>query len=140
MRKLLQLIVFFLFFSYFAYGDSYKSKDLILLKKDKMEKILIKYDDVEKIFKFRWTLYKNGGLVVFRAYDQIVGQNILYLNHFNQSVRVELRSRGSGMAWLPYIILKFVKFDYERKEATFELYLFDKKGQIEMKFLTKEAL
>lgn len=139
MTKILQLILLLSFFAVSINAQLYKAKHVIKLKKDKTEKILVKYDDIDKLLKFRWTLYHNEGLVLFRSYDQIVGQNVLYLNHTNQSVRFELKSRAGGFYSLPYIILKFVKFDYQTQEAVFELYLFDKKKQIDLKFLTKEA-
>ncbi|MBU0632244.1 hypothetical protein KKA17_06350 [bacterium] len=140
MTKFLQAILLLSIFSVSINAQLYKAKYNIKLKKDKTEKILVKYDDIEKLFKFRWTLYHNDGLVLLRSYDQIVAQNILYLGQTNQSVRLELRSRAGGFNSLPYIILKFVKFDYQTQEAEFELFLFDKQEQIDLKFLAKEAL
>ncbi|WP_345993846.1 hypothetical protein [Sulfurimonas sp. HSL-1716] len=140
MIRFLQVILLLSFFSVSINAQLYKTKYNIKLKKDKTEKILVKYEGIEKLFKFRWTLYHNDGLVVLRSYDEAVAQNILYLNHVNQSVRVELKTRAGGFYSLPYIILKFVKFDYQTQEAVFELFLFDKKEQIDLKFLTKEAL
>ena len=139
MTKLLQVILFFSIFTVSINAQVYKAKYDIKLKKDKTEKILVKYDGIEKLLKFRWTLYTNDGLVILRSYDQIVAQNILYLGHTNQSIRLELKSRAGGFFSLPYIILKFVKYDYQTQEAQFGLFLFDKKSQIELKFLTKEA-
>ncbi|WP_345980804.1 hypothetical protein [Sulfurimonas sp. HSL3-2] len=140
MVRFLQVILLLSVFSVSINAQLYEASYNIKLKKDKTEKILVKYDGIEKLLKFRWTLYHNDGLVLFRSYDQIVAQNILYLGHTNQSIRLELKSRAGGFYSLPYIILKFVKFDYQTQEATFELFLFDKKKQIDLKFLTKEAL
>ena len=107
----------------------------ITLKKDEQKKILVKYGSIEKIFKFRWTLYKNGGLVVFKSYDRIVGQNVLYLRHKNQSFRLELKSKGTGFNNVPYLLVKFEKFNYETNEATFKLFLSDKKQKVNLKHL-----
>ena len=136
---------FFYFFLWFSllnvsiYAQEYRLKETIVLKKDKTKKFLVKYGEIEKLFQFNWTLYINDGLVVKRSYNREVAQNILYLNHINQSIRVELKPQSIGFRLLPYIILKFVKFDAITQEATFELFLFDKKEQIEFKSLTKEV-
>ena len=63
-------------------GDVFRDKVIITIKKDEQKKILVKYDEITKLFKFRWTLYKNKGLVIHRSYDRVVAQNILYLEHF----------------------------------------------------------
>ena len=107
----------------------------ISLKKDEQKKILVKYGNVEKLFKFRWTLYKNGGLVLFRSYDKIVSQNVLYLRHKNASVRFNLMPRGAGSYQVPYMLLKFKEFNDKTKEALFELYISDKKMQIGLEYL-----
>jgi len=85
----------------------------------------------KKLFKFSWTLYTNGGLVVFRSYDKIVAQNVLYLSHQNQSFRFDLKTRGADSYNVPYILMKFKEFDRKTNEAKFELMLSDKKKQIE---------
>ncbi|NCO01510.1 MAG: hypothetical protein GW906_06750 [Epsilonproteobacteria bacterium] len=108
---------------------------VIKLKKDEQKKILVKYDSKEKLFQFRWTLYKNDGLVVFRSYDKIVAQNILYIRNKNQSFRFYLKPKGGKSYDVPYVLVKFKAFDYETNEATFELYLSDKNMQISLKYL-----
>jgi len=105
------------------------------LKKDETKKILVKYGTSQKIFSFRWTLYKNDGLVVFSSYDQIVSQHILYLNYHNQSIRVELKPRGAYEYNVPYILVKFVKFDFAKQKAKFEIWLLDKRQEVFLKYL-----
>lgn len=124
-------------FSFISAND-YREIKKISLKKDEQKKILVKYDNKEKLFTFRWTLYKNSGLVIFRSYDRIVAQNILYLRHKNQSVRVELKTRGADFYNVPYLLLKFKEFNYETHRAEFELFLSDKKEQIELKDLNND--
>lgn len=113
-------------------------KEEIRLKKDEQKKILVKYDDKEKLFIFRWTLYKNGGLVMFRVYDKIVAQNVLYLRYQNESFRFDLKNRSLDAHEVPYILVKFKEFDEKKKEAVFDLFLFDKKKQVELEFLKNE--
>ena len=105
------------------------------LKKDEQKKILVKYDNKKRLFKFRWTLYVNDGLVVLRSYDKTVAQNILYLNYRNQSFRIELKTRGADFYNVPYILIKFKKFDVKKNIAVFVLYLSDDKDQIRLQIL-----
>ena len=105
------------------------------LKKDETKKILVKYASSEKLLTFRWTLYKNDALVVFSSYDQIVSQHLLYRNHTNQSLRIELQSRGAHEFIVPYMLIKFDDFDFEKHEAKISLWLYDKRHEIYLKYL-----
>jgi hypothetical protein len=116
-------------------ANEYRDIVTIKLKKDEQKKILVKYGTSEKLFKFRWTLYVNGGLVVLRSYDRVVAQNVLYLRDRNRSFRLELKPKGADFYNVPYILVKFKEFDFETNEATFELFLSDKKSQIDLKYL-----
>ena len=108
------------------------------LKKDETKKILVKYDSSEKLLTFRWTLYKNDALVVFSSFDQIVSQHLLYKNHTNQNIRLELISRGAHEYVEPYMLIKFDDFDFAKHEAKISLWLYDKRHQIYLKYLDKE--
>ncbi len=110
----------------------------ISLKKDEQKKFLVKYGAKERLFTFRWTLYINDGLVIFRSYDKRVAQNILYLNHKNQSFRVELKTPGADFYNVPYILLKFKKFDFTTEKASFDLMLSDEKMQIALEELKQK--
>jgi hypothetical protein len=118
-----------------VFGSDFRDLKQISLQKDVPKKILVKYAKYERLFKFRWTLYINDGLVVFRSYDKSVAQNILSLNHTNQSFRIELRPRGASHHNVPYFLVKFKEFDYKKNEAVFELYLYDKDEEIVLKYL-----
>ena len=120
------------------YANDFRDIHKISLKKDEQTKIFVKYDSKEKVFAFRWTLYKNGGLVIHRSYDKTVAQNILYLRHTNQSFRLELKPRGADYYNVPYFLVKFKDFNYEKNEANFELYLSDEKGQVMIEYLEKK--
>lgn len=106
----------------------------ISLKKDQQKKIFVKYDELSRVFTFRWTLYKNDGLVVFHTYDNSHYQNILYLNYKNQAFRVELKTRGGNFYDVPYLLVKFKEFDFEKHKAVFEVFLYDKDEEIELKY------
>ena len=136
MKIILQLFIFFLFISS-TFANDFKYIKKISLKKDETKKILVKYDNKKKLFTFRWTLYKNGGLVIHRYYDKIVAQNILYLRYQNQSFRFDLKPKGADYYNVPYILIQFKKFDFKKREALFELLLSDDKNQIELEYLKK---
>lgn len=138
MRSFLRLFVIFVFGFSFIFASDYREIEEIVLKKDEQKKILVKYADKEKLFKFRWTLYKNGGLVVFRSYDRIVAQHVLYLRHKNQSFRIELMPKGANYNNSAYLLVKFKEFKEESKEAVFEIFLFDSKGQVLLEDLKKQ--
>ena len=137
----MKIFIHVAFILLFIFSDIYASdaKEIkkIILKKDEPKKILVKYGLFEKLFKFRWTLYANGGLVVFRSYDKIVAQNILYLRHQNQAFRFNLKARGISSYNVPYIIVQFKEFNHEKNEATFELLLFDEESEMKLKYLKK---
>ncbi|HIP14893.1 MAG TPA: hypothetical protein EYG74_05340 [Sulfurimonas autotrophica] len=135
MRSILWFFLAALLFSVALFANDWQEVKKISLKKDEQKKILVKYDNRTRLFKFRWTLYVNDGLVVLRSYDKTVAQNILYLNHKNQSFRVELKTRGADFYNVPYILVKFKEFDLKKNIAKFELYLSDDKDQIRLEIL-----
>lgn len=124
----------------FSFANAIEFKDMqkISLKKDEQTKILVKYKNHARLFKFRWTLYVNEGLVMLRSYDSEVAQNVLYLNTKNQSFKLYLKTKGAVFSEVPYLLVKFTEFDYEKNRANFELFLSDKKGQIELKYLPND--
>lgn len=112
----------------------FKEVKIIKLKKDEQKKILVSYGKYTKLFTLRWTLYKNNGLVIFHSYDKYVFQNILYLRYKNRFFKQELKSRGSDVYATPYLLVKFKEFNYETREAVFELLLSDSNAQISLKY------
>lgn len=135
MKSFWRVFTLSLFSFSFIFANSFTEIREISLKKDEQKKILVKYADKEKLLKFRWTLYVNGGLVIFRSYDRIVAQNVLYLREKNQSFKVELKPMGEDSYNVPYVLVRFKEFDSEKGEAIFELLLSDKKKQITLKDL-----
>jgi hypothetical protein len=135
----LQIRLFLLFFVLIVnlFGNDFRDIHKVSLKKDEQTKIFVKYGSKVKLFKFRWTLYKNGGLVIHRSYDGVVSQNILYKGYTNQSFRLELKARGADNYNVPYFLVKFKEFDYEKNEAQFELYLSDEKGQLLIEYVER---
>jgi len=135
LKSILQIFVlFFFYFNNLEAVDFAQMKD-ITLKKDQMKKILVVYSNKEKVLKFRWTLFINNGLVIFRSYDRIVAQNILYQRYKNRSFRVELKTRGMDMYNVPYVLIRFKEFKYDTNEAVLELLLSDASKAVQLKYL-----
>jgi len=134
-RSVLQVFLLLFFLNSATFANDFREVFKFSLKKDEQKKILVKYNNKKKAFIFRWTLYINDGLVTLYKYDGCVAQNVLYLNHKNQSLRITLRSGGQDYYNPPYLLLKFKEFDLKKKKAKFELYLYDDKMQIRLKFL-----
>lgn len=137
LKKILQVFIVFALFANTIFADQFREKWKISLKKDEQKKFLVKYGSYEKLFKFRWTLYTNDGLVVFRSYNRHVGQNILYATTKNSSFRVELKTRGANHYNVAYMLVTFKEFDYEKNEAKFEIFLSDRNMEIKIEELKK---
>ena len=138
MRLFLQKLLLLTLFLSVLGADDFREVIKISLKKDEQKKFLVKYGSSERLFTFRWTLYHNGGLVLFRSYDKKVAQNILYLNHQNQSFRVEFKTRGGEGYYVPYVLVKFKEFDFEKHEAHFDLLISDQKMEISFRELKQK--
>lgn len=132
LRVFLHLFILFFFIAAPLSANEFRDVKKVSLKKDEHKKLLIKYGPYERLFEFRWTLYTNDGLVVFRSYDRVVAQNILYLGHRSSSFRFELKSRDADELHVPYILVMFIDFDFEKNEAIFEIFLSDKEMKIEI--------
>jgi len=134
-KLILQIFILLFFLNSITFANDFREVFKFSLKKDEQKKILVKYDNKTKQFVFRWTLYINDGLVTLYSYDKCVAQNVLYLNHKNQTLRIVLKKSGGDYYNPPYFLLKFKEFDAKKKRAKFELYLYDDKLQIVLKFL-----
>ena len=128
MSLILQVfIALVLFISISSADELRKMDDNISLQKDEQKVFLVKYENKERKFKFRWTLYTNEGLVTLSSYDTIVSQHMMYLNNTHQTFRVILK-RGSRIYERVYFLVKFKEFDSKKNRAIFELFLSDPKG------------
>ena len=115
----------------------FRQVEELRLKKDAVEKIMVVSETSRRLLTFRWTLYQNGGLVVHRSYDGFNAQNVLKLNHDNQSVRIDIDRRGNAPKTFTYIVIKFKAFDFETEEALFELLLRDEAEKVVLEYLKK---
>lgn len=135
MKFVLKVLLFVMFTYVASEANDYRYIETVKLSKDEYKKFLVKYDKSEKLFKFRWTLYSNGGLVVLRSYDRIVAHHVLYSKQNRRSFRVELKPKGTGFRNLPYVLIKFEEYDYGIDKAVFKLFLADKSLQVGLEHL-----
>jgi hypothetical protein len=121
-----------------SYAIEFRDMYEVSLKKDEQTEIFVKYENYKRVFRMRWTLYVNEGLVLFHSYDKQVFQKILYLNTKNQTFKVLLKAKGADFYEVPYFLVKFEKFDFKKHEAKFKIFLMDKKNQIKIKYPKKK--
>ncbi len=138
MKIFLKIILILSVFFSMGIALDYKQTKRIELAKDEEKKILVNYDGFSKLFKFRWTLFKNGGLVIHRSYDNVISQNILYTRHKNNFIKLKLKSRGAGNYDVPNLLIKFKEFNYQTNKAVIELFLYDRDGIISLEYLDKK--
>lgn len=137
MKIFLRIVLISSVFFSIGVALDYKQTKLLELAKDEQIKILVKYDELNKLFKFRWTLFKNGGLVIHRSYDKVVSQNMLYTRHKNNFIKLRLKSRGATSYDVPTLLIKFKEFNYQTNKALIELFLYDRDGIISLEYLDK---
>jgi len=115
-----KLVVFLLALKLFAIDDSYwAKKETVYLQKDEVAL----FDVNKKRLFFRWTLFKNRGIVLHYNYDGYVNQNILYKEYRRDGFKIFLKQYAINSYFKPYIMIIFK--GYKSKIATFDLYLYD---------------
>jgi len=117
MSKILTLLSLILTLSFSAWSES----EEIVLSKDEFYQKIIEDGNREKKLFFRWTLYKNGGLVVLLNYDGFNKQFILRKEYFKNSFRLNLYQSDNYNKNSPFLYLVFREF--KDNKAKFNLYL-----------------
>jgi|GEM_PF-1098595 len=109
--------------------------DFVELKKDQTAKYSLIIDNKAYEVEFRWTLYKNEGLVMLYSYGgedklRFKKQNILYAKYRQDGFKIELKERATNAYYRPYIYIAFKDFDKKTKKALFHVFLKDEKRSI----------
>jgi len=138
MKLFLRLFITFSLLSATLNAIEFRDMYEVSLKKDEQTEIFVKYENYKRVFRLRWTLYTNEGLVIFHSYDKRVFQKILYLNTKNQTFKVFLKAKGADFYEVPYLLVKFEEFDFKEHKAKFKIFLSDKKSQIEIQYPKEE--
>jgi len=125
--------IFLLFFSIYLFAfDPLKYwwiDDTIYLKKDYPAIYKIFYNNKTYILKFRWTLYKNDGLVMLYNYEGHPLQNMLYKNYQLNGYKVYITKHDEPDD--PYLML-YLR-DFKDNIAKFEILIYNPKKNIKIK-------
>jgi hypothetical protein len=138
LQMILRILLLLCLGLHVSMAEEFKAVEHVSLKKDQLERLVIKSEGSRRLLEFRWTLYANENLVVLRSFDDSVTQHMLKLNHTNQSFRIELLPHTAYKVNVPYLLIKFTGFDYQKNEGQFDIFLQDKKEEIEWEFLKSE--
>jgi len=130
------IALFFLLISFVHAGDWALKKDYVL-KKDEVVNAIIKTDTSTKILSFRWTLFKNEGLVFLTSFDDNVMQNILYKHYRNRAIKIVMNDVYIKYKQKPYLLLEFKGYDFVKHEAKIQLLLHDPNSRVSIKFIKK---
>ena len=117
----------------FALEWSYEKE--VVLKKDEFFSVWIKTPTEQKLLKFRWTLFRNSNLVLLKVFDKFNNQHILTEGYPRNSIKFDVGIRSDKYREKPYMLIKFDRFNYEMKEASFKLLLKDKSEKINIEII-----
>lgn len=85
--------------------------------------------------EFRWTLYKNEGLVLLVKYEGFPRQYILYRKNDMDCVKISL-GKKPPKAWLySYLLIKFDDFDEKRYRAVLKIFIKSPLKEYEVSFI-----
>jgi len=125
--KMSKLFLFIPFLLFAMKSNYWRIDDTIYLKKDYPAIYKIYYNNQTYTLKFRWTLYKNDGIVMFYDYENHPYQNILYTttqtNGFKKFISSIVDSPKA-----PYFLIYFRNFS--GNIAKFEFLIYNPKKNI----------
>lgn len=101
----------------FAKDPIWNTSQNIVLKKDELYLGVIYEHHLEKPLFFRWTLYKNHGLVVYLNYDKFPYQFILYKDYQRETFKLPLFG-NDAVNNISYLYLSFRDFDEKKNTAS----------------------
>ena len=132
------LVLVFLFVS-FAQGAEWSYTKELKLSKDEFQTILVKEQQILRVLRFRWTLFAGDGLVMHLNYNGQASQFILFKHYKKDTFRVRLLPKKSAYKRVPYLYLKFKKYDHKTSKAYFDILVDDpaKRALIEVKPLQR---
>ena len=118
-----------LFLASFTFAINWDYQHTFRLKKDEIATIQVNKEQNKiknsGLFRFRWTLYKNEGLVVLTNYEGFPYQYVLYRKRGRDLIR-QIIDKKPPKAWLlPYMLLKFEDFDEKKEIATIGVFISD---------------
>lgn len=91
------------------------------LKKEQVYSANFDLGNVQKKLEFRWTLFKNQGLVLHIRYDKFNHQIVLYQDYQRSAFRIPLARGDNTLKDDPQLLLYFK--DFADKKAHLKLYI-----------------
>ncbi|WP_456401929.1 hypothetical protein [Hydrogenimonas sp.] len=99
------------------------------LKKDRWQSVEIREGERVHVLKFRWTLYKNGGLIMHVRYGKRRFQPLLSMQYRLDAFKIELFPKADDASRTqfetPYALIVFKAFDEEGGRAYLDLMIRD---------------
>ncbi|WP_334086902.1 hypothetical protein [Helicobacter typhlonius] len=92
------------------------------LEKEQTYQATFQVGDVQKELLFRWTLYKNYGLVIHIRYDKFNHQVVLYTDYQRNSYKILLGNSTEKRA-APHLVMFFKEFINKEEKAYLKLYI-----------------
>lgn len=120
---------FIAFISFLSINTSYAASPLwswekeLSLEKEQTYQALIQVGDVQKELIFRWTLYKNYGLVIHLRYDKFNHQFVLYADYQRNAYKISLGKDTQAHKENPHLLIYFKDFIVKDEKAYFKLYI-----------------
>lgn len=114
-------------------ADYWLQSGSITLARDQFYTVGISKGGERKDIRFRWTLYKNEGLVMHLSYSDHVHQFILYRDYQVDSFKLKLFPKQTpAPEEEPYIRLVFNNYSRKDKIASFDYYVYGGRAEFEV--------
>lgn len=124
--KVNKLLLKLLFLFSFLYSKGFIYEKEISLKKDQEFRLSIETFNISKNLIFKWTLFKNDGIVILLKYDHFPYQFILYKNYNLNAFKLNLDGlQGSNSSNELKIYFKDITEPYidSKALASFKFYI-----------------
>ena len=109
----------------------------VSLKKDAPFSLWLKEGAKQQRLDIWWTLYQNANLVVLRILDGVPYQHILTHSYPRNSIKFDIGSSRPLYGPHAYMLVTFNVFDKEKKEAKFNIKMYDKSEQLKVEIIKK---
>lgn len=124
MNKIFFFFAPFLFFcTMYALAPIWAWEKDLSLEKEQIYKANFSVGAVQKELEFRWTLYKNYGLILHIRYDKFNHQVLLYTDYQRNAYKISLGRGSSAQKDNPHLIMYFKEFADKDKKAHLKLYI-----------------
>lgn len=141
MSKILATLFFSTALLFGAKVDKFDYTHTFSLKKDEVAKISVIKKDYktsprkESEVSFRWTLFHNHLLILLVSYEGFTTQYVLEKRYKRDSVSIWLMGDYERVGERVFLALKFSDFKADKKIATLDAMILDRKKRVEVRFI-----